>query len=325
MKNLLYLITTCCFLFVIACEKDDNSVASSTGAGHEIDSRTPPEFVDICHKKPDGSFVAMTVPLNALPVHISHGDKYADHDYDGYSAIDACSGTKNDCNDNDPNIHPNATEVCNGKDDDCDGLLDVLDPDILEYGVYYRDVDGDGSGDPEDFTQWCTQPEGYVENNDDCNDADPAIHPGAIDIPNDSIDQDCSGSDSIVVIVYPPCDCFTMEELQALYEDQPWPYGWYSDVPGSCKDAPYDQLMEVWLTNIGQPTKNYNFSAQAGTINGNPFASKAKFNHLTGQFDVLCGGYTNAQNASNCALILHDFIAQMRASHPTWDYCIRFP
>ena len=141
---------------------------------------------------------------------------------------------------------------------------------------------------------------------------------------NDSIQHAMEVND-FTPITYPQCDCFSMEELQELKSLQPWPYGWFSDVPGSCKEAPYGQLMEVWLTNIGQPARNDDFSAQAGTINGIPFASKAKFNHHTGQFEVLCGGYTTAQNAKNCALILHDFIHQMRCSDPNWDYCVRFP
>jgi hypothetical protein len=116
-----------------------------------------------------------------------------------------------------------------------------------------------------------------------------------------------------------------MEELQEVYNYTPWPFGWWSDVPGSCKDSPYDQLMEVWITNVGQPAQNFNFSVQAGTINGLPFASQARFNHLTGQFEELCGGYTTAENGSNCALILKAFIQQMKASHPSWDYCVRFP
>jgi|GEM_PF-6941271 len=323
MKNLLFIMAAMFLLVMVSCEKEGGTIESTDGQ-QEIDSRTPPEFVAICHLKPDSTYVSMNVPQNALQTHLNHGDRYADADNDGYSWVGACSGSGNDCDDNNPEIHPGATETCDGIDNDCDGLIDGDDPGVVGQIYYHPDPDGDGYGSADVSILACSQPPGCVTTTGDCNSFDSSIHPGATEIPNDGIDQDCDGSD-LIVVVYPPCDCFTMEELQALYDDQPWPFGWYSDVPGSCKDAPYDQLMEIWLTNVGQPTQNYNFSAQAGTINGNPFASKAKFNHLTGQFEELCGGYTNAQNASNCALILHDFIAQMRSTHPTWDYCIRFP
>ena len=50
----------------------------------------------------------------------THLSNEADRDEDGFTAED-CGP---DCDDEDPNIHPGATEVCNGKDDDCDGLID---------------------------------------------------------------------------------------------------------------------------------------------------------------------------------------------------------
>ncbi len=47
-----------------------------------------------------------------------------DLDGDGYTSA-ACGGS--DCDDSDPLVHPNATELCNGQDDDCSGVADDHD------------------------------------------------------------------------------------------------------------------------------------------------------------------------------------------------------
>jgi hypothetical protein len=79
------------------------------------------------------------------------------------------------CSDNtDDNV-----EICDGLDNDCDGLVDDNDSDVTGQGTWYRDNDGDGYGNPNDSLQSCTQPSGYVSDNTDCNDNDASIYPGA--------------------------------------------------------------------------------------------------------------------------------------------------
>ncbi|MCY7410484.1 MAG: hypothetical protein LH473_09435, partial [Chitinophagales bacterium] len=119
---------------------------------------------------------------------------YNDADNDGYGAGDpvACGVTNNtDCNDGDENINPDATEICNGIDDDCANGID----DGLTFVTYYVDADGDGYGDVNDAgISSCANPgAGYSSDNTDCNDAVNAIHPNQIDLCN-TFDDDCDGS-----------------------------------------------------------------------------------------------------------------------------------
>lgn len=97
-----------------------------------------------------------------------------------------------DCRDDVYEINPGATEQCNGDDDNCDGNIDEGFPEL----TLYVDGDGDGYGDPLQPVVWCSEYDGYVTDNTDCRDDVYEINPGAIDIPNDGIDQDCSGEDA---------------------------------------------------------------------------------------------------------------------------------
>jgi hypothetical protein len=104
----------------------------------------------------------------------------------GYSLV---SG---DCNDNNNLINPNATEICDGIDNNCDLNID----ENLPTFTYYLDADNDGFGDLNFTTTDCSVPAGYSVNSLDCNDANNQINPNATDIPANNIDEDCSGSDA---------------------------------------------------------------------------------------------------------------------------------
>ena len=98
---------------------------------------------------------------------------YQDADGDGYgnTVLVACGGVTNntDCDDNIPAIHAPVT--------------------------YYQDTDSDGYGNILNTTTACsaTPPAGYVVNSTDCDDSNATTHPGATEICNNGIDDNCNG------------------------------------------------------------------------------------------------------------------------------------
>jgi len=97
-----------------------------------------------------------------------------------------------DCDDSNSEIHPDATELCDGIDNDCDLLVDDDDDGPEGATTWYRDSDGDGVGDEATSVDACVQPEGYVGDPGDCDDADAASWPGAEEL-CDGADNDCDG------------------------------------------------------------------------------------------------------------------------------------
>ncbi len=97
-----------------------------------------------------------------------------------------------DCNDANPAIYPGAPEICDLLDDNCDGLTD----ENLPQATYYKDADGDGYGNPTIFAVLCGPLNHFVANNTDCDDTNPAVHPGAVEIMCNGLDDDCVGGDS---------------------------------------------------------------------------------------------------------------------------------
>jgi len=98
------------------------------------------------------------------------GTSCIDNDLDGYGA--GCPQGP-DCNDNNANMNTGALEICDGVDNDCDGLVNE---------GWTFDVDSDGYSS-------LTSCEG---SKDDCNDNNAAINPLASEV-CDSVDNDCNG------------------------------------------------------------------------------------------------------------------------------------
>lgn len=123
---------------------------------------------------------------------------YADIDGDGYgddnSGISYCSAPDDyifhggDCNDRDIRINPSSVEVCDGIDNNCDGIID----EGFITSTYYLDSDGDGYGDDNVNYIGCEQFSGYILQSGDCNDNDGNINPTATENCDD-IDNNCNG------------------------------------------------------------------------------------------------------------------------------------
>jgi hypothetical protein len=96
-------------------------------------------------------------------------------------------GNSDDCDDEDNAVYTGAAEVCDGKDNDCDG---TIDDGVLN--TYYRDADGDGFGLTNSTTQACSLPAGYSASDGDCDDTKANVYPGATEI-CDGLDNDCDG------------------------------------------------------------------------------------------------------------------------------------
>jgi hypothetical protein len=133
---------------------------------------------------------------------------YYDADGDGFGNIDAtmtgCTADEgyvsdsSDCDDTDTAINPGMSEICNGVDDNCDGMIDDNAP-----FTFYADADGDSYGSPFITITACFAPNGYVSNNTDCDDSDQSVYPGANEYCN-TVDDDCDGDvdDNVVYLDY---------------------------------------------------------------------------------------------------------------------------
>jgi hypothetical protein len=174
---------------VQACTAPAGYVADKTDCD-DTNSNIHPDAAEICDGKDNNCNGQIDEGVTST--------FYADADGDGYGNaainVQACSAPAGyvasniDCDDTNSNIHPGAAEICDGKDNNCNGQTDEG-----VTSTFYADADKDGYGNPAISVQACLAPAGYVSNNNDCNDNDPSINPAAVEVCSNKIDDNCNG------------------------------------------------------------------------------------------------------------------------------------
>jgi hypothetical protein len=139
----------------------------------------------------------LEAPVSEPPTAPTHAtdlaaDVICDADQDG-SRHSSCGG--GDCHDGDSSIHPDADELCDMVDRDCDGWHHQG---AVDAQTRYADTDGDGYGSPEITMMSCGIPWPYVDNADDCNDGDETINPDTIWYLDN--DQDGLGNPEVTMV-----------------------------------------------------------------------------------------------------------------------------
>ena len=158
----------------------------------------------------------------------ANGDCDLDTDGDGFDEY-------TDCNDEDSSINPDADELCDDIDNNCNGSIDE---DPTDATTWYADVDYDFYGDANSTSAACDRPSFYRANSSDCDDSNANVNPGAAET-CDGTDNNCSGDEtdaSDATTYYADADSDTYGDLTNPTTDCSQPSGYVTD-SADCDDS----------------------------------------------------------------------------------------
>ena len=182
-----------------------SALTATSGDCDDSDANVNPAATEICGNGKDDDCSGGDELCPVTWYKDADGDSYSDgttltqvQQPLGYARTTALSATSGDCNDAEANVNPGASEVCgNGVDDDCAGGDEACGG---AASTWYKDADADGCSDGTTIAQVDRPTDYYLASElltttGDCNDSVSSIHPLALEVCGDGIDQDCDGSD----------------------------------------------------------------------------------------------------------------------------------
>lgn len=165
---------------------------SDTSDCEDTDAMVNPGMVEICNEMDDDCDFVVDEDLDLI-------FQFADQDGDGFGAmmsgfvycalLPGFTTMDGDCDDGNGAVSPATIEDCNAMDDNCNNEIDEGLPTIQQF----MDQDGDGYGDNDQKVDNCMMLLGYVLEGGDCNDNDMNINPGAEEVMDNAVDENCDG------------------------------------------------------------------------------------------------------------------------------------